>query len=177
MCPDFEDTKLYTSKLQLAANEQGSFEVNVCSRVPKMIRNTPKNCVGFSLHEVFHKPNSGPNLGWWCKSWHIKTELVYMHKFIEFDRAPCRKGFQHLTDFGWGGIPVCICAGVHDCLHTHTRKTFSLHCFSHLSLSLALSLSLNCSCVSSSCMAGSVWHPQAITCFCKLIISQASFPL
>jgi hypothetical protein len=101
----------------------------------------------------------------------VNLELVYMHKFIEFDRAPCRKGFQHLTDFGWGGIPACICAGVHDCLHTHTRKTFPLHCFSHLSLSL------NCSCVSGSCMAGSVWHPQAITCFCKLIISQASFPL
>lgn len=65
----------------------------------------------------------------------VNLELVYMHKFIEFDRAPCRKGFQHLTDFGWGGIPACICAGVHDCLHTHTRKTFPLHCFSHLSLS------------------------------------------
>ena len=166
MCPDFEDAKLYKSKLQLAANEQGSFEVNVCSRVPKMIRNTPKNCDGFSLHEVFHKPNSDPNLGWWCKSWtgiHAQIHWIWQSTMQ-----------KRLSAFDWlwlrrnPGLYLCRCPWL--LTHTHTRKTFPF-------IASHISLSLNCSCVSGSCMAGSVWHPQAITCFCKLIISQASFPL
>lgn len=120
MCPDFEDAKLYKSKLQLAANEQGSFEVNVCSRVPKMIRNTPKKCDGFSLHEVFHKPNSDPNLGWWCKSWtgiHAQIHWIWQSTMQ-----------KRLSAFDWlwlrrnPGLYLCRCPWL--LTHTH-KKDFS----------------------------------------------------